>query len=307
MSEQLKNRLSQLSTDRLEEMLRLDSLSKSTSSENVISAVLEVLEERAAESEETAIDVDAMWKSFCEDYLPGAENGSLYLDDDEVERKCGAAPTVREKARGSKRRSLRAPARAACAVAAVIALFFSCVGIAEAAGYDAWDAVASWTEDVFADGGRCGNLIVSDPTGHEPDGTGSYPSLQDALDAYGITEPIALTWIPKEYSAEYVVATTTERGVSVFALYMSDEKAHGGETSKGITVTVSFGGTASADSQVQSGGGSKVYKSGGVEHYIANNAGNLVAAWHQDGYEAFIGGNDLSRADMKRMIRSIYE
>lgn len=307
MSERLKNRLRQLNTERLEEMLRMDSLSKSGSNEDVISSVLEVLEERAAESEETAIDVDAMWKAFCEDYLPGAENGSLYLEGEASEQSDDStAPTVHRKA--PKHTPLRVLARAACAVAAVVALFFSSVGIAEAAGYDAWDTVASWTEDIFADGGRCGNLIVSDPTSHEPGGTGSYASLQDALDVYGITEPIALTWIPKEYSAEYVVARTTAGGAEISAVYMSDEKVSEKNVRKGIAVdiTLDVSDTAEHGAQLYAGG-SKVYKRGGVEHYIVSSGDGKVASWRQGGCACLISGNGLSTADMKRIIRSIYE
>lgn len=317
MSEQLKSRLRQMSTEQLEEILRFDVLSEDGIGESFSSAIVDVLKERNIENGVPAVDVGAKWKVFCENYLPYAKNGSLYLDDEELERSddqevASDADSLKQnnsfgKARNPKRKSLRVLSRAAVSVAAVVILFFSGIGIADAAGLDAWEKVASWTEEIFTFRDRGGNLEVSTPTSHEPDGTGNYASLQEALDAYGITDPIAPKWIPKGYNAEEVVATTTTNGASISAVYVSDEKLPDKDLNKAIYIDIFFDSIGDGILHVQKDAEDPgIYESCGIEHYIMTNTGDLVAVWQQGGYECTIGGNSLSTEELKEMIDSIY-
>ncbi len=167
-----------------------------TMGKSITTAISEALAKRATENEDTAVNVDAMWKDFCENYLSCAENGLLCLDDKEFEQLssfesiAGTGSLKQIKSFGKARNPLRVLSKVASTAAAVVVLFFSGVGAANAAGYDAWNKVASWTEYIFTFRGRGGNLEVSAPASHEPDGSGNYASLQDALDAYGITLPM---------------------------------------------------------------------------------------------------------------------
>lgn len=317
MSEQLKSRLRQMSTEQLEEILRFDVLSEDGIGESFSSAIVDVLKERNIENGVPAVDVGAKWKVFCENYLPYAKNGSLYLDDEELERPgdrevASDADSLKQnnsfgKARNLKRKSLRVLSRAAVSVAAVVMLFFSGIGIADAAGLDAWEKVASWTEEIFTFRDRGGNLEVSTPTSHEPDGTGNYASLQEALDAYGITDPIAPKWIPKGYAAESVTATTTMYGAAFFATYTSSETLLGKDIHKAIYVDITFDAVGDSISYVQKDiEDPEVYATNGVEHYIMVNTEDLVVAWQQGECECTIGSNGLSTEDFKRMIDSIY-
>lgn len=211
------------------------------------------------------------------------------------------------KPRRSGRRFVRVLFKAAGTVAAMVMLFFSCIGIANAAGYDAWSAVASWTEDIFTFRERGGKLEVSVPTSHEPDGSGSYASLQDALDAYGIASPIAPKWIPKEYAAESVTATTTDYGASISAIYTFREKQSETDTPKGIAMSVVFDLSNTMDYQAQKDKEDpKVYEKNGVTHYIMTNTGDNVAVWQQGSCKCVISGNGVSIKDMKAIIDSIY-
>lgn len=317
MSEQLKSRLRQMSTELLEEILRFDVLSEDGIGESFSSAIVDVLKERNIENGVPAVDVGAKWKVFCENYLPYAKNGSLYLDDEELERSddqevASDADSLKQnnsfgKARNPKRKSLRVLLKVAGTVAAMVMLFFSCIGIANAAGYNAWDAVASWTEDIFTFRERGGNLEVNVPTSHEPDGSGSYASLQDALDAYGITADVAPKWIPKGYNAESVTATTTSNGANISALYVSGEKLTDKDLNKAIYVDIRFDENGNGNTYVQkSMDDPEVYEVSGVEHYIMTNNGDLVVVWRQDDCECCIGGNGLVSGDLKIIIDSIY-
>lgn len=317
MSEQLKSRLRQMSTEQLEEILRLDVLSEDGIGESFSSAIVDVLKERNTENGVPAVDVGAKWKVFCESYLPYAKNGSLYLDDEELERSddrevASDADSLKQnnsfgKARNPKRKSLRVLSRAAVSVAAVVILFFSGIGIADAAGLDAWEKVASWTEEIFTFRDRGGNLEVSTPTSHEPDGTGNYASLQEALDAYGITDPIAPKWIPKGYAAESVTATTTTYGAVFSVIYISSETLPDKELNKAIYIGITFDTAGNGISHIQKDTEDpKIYESNGVEHYIMTNTGDFVAVWQQGDCECTIGSNSLSSEEFTKMIDSIY-
>lgn len=317
MSEQLKSRLRQMSTEQLEEILRFDVLSEDGIGESFSSAIVDVLKERNIENGVPAVDVSAKWKVFCENYLPYAKNGSLYLDDEELERSddrevASDAGSLKQndsfgKARNPKRKPLRVLLKVAGTVAAMVMLFFSCIGIANAAGYNAWDAVASWTEDIFTFRERGGNLEVNVPTSHEPDGSGSYISLQDALDAYGIAADVAPKWIPKGYYAESVTAQTTNFGAKFSATYISTGEDYGTGAGEGIYVEVSFYESGHNPAHVpKDEDNPEVYEVNDVEHYIMPNAGDLVAVWQHTGCECLIGGSSISLGDLKTMIDSIY-
>lgn len=214
---------------------------------------------------------------------------------------------VLSKPRRSGRRFVRVLLKAAGAVAAMVMLFFSCIGIANAAGYDAWSAVASWTEDIFTFRERGGKLEVSVPTSHEPDGSGSYASLQDALDAYGITSPIAPKWIPEGYAAESITATTTANGAHIYATYTSREKKSEIGAPKGIVVNVVFELSDTTDYQAEKDNTNpEVYEKNGVEHYIMTNTVNAAAVWQQSSCKCVISSNGIGLKDLKAVIDSIY-
>lgn len=202
---------------------------------------------------------------------------------------------------------VRVLSKVACAAAAMVILFFCGIGVASAAGYDAWNKVASWTEDIFTFRDRGGNLEVSAPTSHEPDGSGSYASLQDALDAYGITAPIAPKWIPKGYNAESVTATTTESGANIFAIYTSQEKQPETDVPKGIVVNVVFDLSTTMDYKVQKDEGNpEVYEKNGVEHYLVTNTSDIIAVWRQGSCKCGVSSNGVGIKDLKTIIDSIY-
>lgn len=197
--------------------------------------------------------------------------------------------------------------KVACAAAAMVMLFFCGIGVASAAGYDAWNTVASWTEDIFTFRDRGGNLKVSVPTSHEPDGSGSYASLQDALDAYGITAPIAPKWIPKGYNAESVTATTTDYGVKFSAIYTSPENQSETDIPKGIEVNVVFDESDIVTWHIQKDEGNpEVYEKNGVEHYIVTNTSDSIAVWQQGSCKCGVSSNGVGIKDLKMIIDSIY-
>ena len=88
--------------------------------------------------------------------------------------------------------------RVACMAVVFAVLFFGGTITSYAFGYDLWGAFAHWTRETF------GFAYVT-PMDHPK----SYSSLQDALSHYGITEPLAPTWIPDGYTLQSVDVSET--------------------------------------------------------------------------------------------------
>ena len=103
--------------------------------------------------------------------------------------------------------------RVACMAVVFAVLFFGGTITSYAFGYDLWGAFAHWTRETF------GFAYVT-PTDHPK----SYSSLQDALSHYGITEPLAPTWIPDGYTLQSVDVSETPASTKFLAAYKDIDK-----------------------------------------------------------------------------------
>lgn len=276
-------------------------------------AVLYVMEVVTKRDKETNPDdfpnVEDAWRDFNEKYRPTDKELELARSGNskKVIHFGAHNATPSQKSCSKWHRAFCTLSKVACTAAAVVMLFFCGIGVASAAGYDVWNKVASWTEDIFTFRDRGGNLKVSGPTSHESDGSGSYDSLQDALDAYGITAPIAPKWIPKGYNAESVTAITTESGVNISAIYISQEGQSKDNIPKGIEVNVVFDESNIVTWHIQKDEGDpEVYEENGVEHYIVTNTSDSIAVWHQGNCRCLISGNSIGLKDLKMILDSIY-
>lgn len=74
---------------------------------------------------------------------------------------------------------------------------------AQAAGVDVFGAMARWTEDIFSFGQIPPDSKVSDNLGGETAGQ-EFSSLQEAFDAYGMTEVHEPGWLPNGYALNRV-------------------------------------------------------------------------------------------------------
>lgn len=293
-------------TEELQEILRWY-IELSDDAEADMDVVLHVMEEVDKQEQEHDTELNAETQAALERFRRRREqlrsnNNTLDIAPNQPSHR-----TAPDKTHRSGHRFIRMAAKTVGSIAAVVMLFFSCIGIASAAGYDAWNKVATWTEDIFTFRDRGGNLTVSVPTSHEPNGTGNYASLQDALDAYGITSPIAPKWIPKGYAAESVTAITTEYGANITAIYMLNEDELGGDSASGIIVNAVWDSSGVTDYHVQKDGSSpEMYEKSGVEHYIMTNVGDNVAVWQQGSCKCVISTKNVGVKDLKMIIDSIY-
>lgn len=240
-------------------------------------------------------NVEDAWRDFMENYYPKAEA--------KMSEK-GASKTVQIKAHDNtparkvhRWRSMSTLSRVASIAIMVLVLGFAGMGVAQAAGYDVFGAVATWTDDIFSFRSQGGNLSTAVPP-ELSDGEVAYSSLQEALDAYSVTVPLAPKWIPEEYSFVEAVVNNVEDEIAIFATYMSDENV--------IDVTIMKHTTDSFATVEKDAGTPETYRAGGINHYIFENLGYTEASWINEEYECLLSGNDLSVNQLKKIIDSIY-
>ncbi|MEG0596627.1 MAG: hypothetical protein RR502_01155, partial [Oscillospiraceae bacterium] len=153
MAEQNKSEkyayLDQLSTERLEELIRADIESPDNTNDKVIFHILEVMEKREREHPTSRlIDVDEAWAEFQQHYnTPEGEGLSLYPtgDEDTEESESHATAPIISISITRPRRWLK---NALIAAAAITVLMVGMVG-AQAAGIDVFGAIGRWTEETF--------------------------------------------------------------------------------------------------------------------------------------------------------------
>lgn len=302
------SRFDAMSTEELNMFLRgylnAPNIEEDSAEMDAVLYVMEVIAKREKGMPLEAVpNVNDAWRDFMENYYPKAKTS-----EKDARKTVQINAHDKTPARKVHRwRSMSTLSRVASIAIMVLVLGFAGMGVAQAAGYDVFGAVATWTADIFTFRERGGNLEVNVPTSHEPDGSGSYASLQDALDAYGITSPIAPKWIPEGYAAESVTATTTEYGANISAIYMSQEKQPGTDVQRGIEVSITYDISGTMDYHVQKDEDApEVYEKNGVEYYLMTNMGNSTAVWQQGSCKCGISSNSISAKDLKAIIDSIY-
>lgn len=277
-----------MSTETLEDILRADSQlpDGENSDTDAIIYIMEVIAKRENENPTGKFnDVHDSWASFSENYLPYTDDDRSLYDFEDVEEKTGIrqAPSLKP-SRPLKGHRLM---RVAFVAAVVTVILLAGTITASAFGFDLWGTIAKWTRETFG--------FTSESPIENPE---SYDSLQAALSKYGITEPLAPSWIPDGYKMSSIDVSETPVKIKFIAAYNnnSDQLL--------ISVTDIFNGNSGTfekdDNDVT------VYVAGNIEHYIMSNNGRGKAVWASKSYECSISGN-ISETEIEKMIDSIYE
>lgn len=266
-----------------------------------VDAILEILQERDAVEREQYPDVSAFLSDFWEANSPDmigsgkrAENagpeGANVLRPAAIR---GAADSTAPKRQRSR---VKGVLRAAGIFAAALIVFSIASVSAYAAGFNIWGTVASWTAERFSFGGNIELLGIPMSPKYE----GEYDSIQDALDAYGITAPLVPRWIPNGYSMEELeVKEWQDRTNFTAACYNDEEKL--------IVIAVVQHNISDPFFMIHEKDDSEVlvHTMGGIDHYILSNNGRLNVTWVNGCYECMIN-TDLTFDELIRMVDSIY-
>lgn len=300
-----------MSTESLEELLRLDAELPDGEGSDIdeILYISEVIAKRDREQPTgrySEADVDAAWETFQTKYLPYAADGrSLYdFDDDEPGSTKAITPDMSSPS-GKKRISARGRRRLGrlASIAAAIALLIGLMTVtAYAMGYDLWGVIAQWTKDTFT------FVSVSKVNDAEESHTnttlndGEYTDLQAALDAYGVTEKLAPTWVPEGFSVESVTVDKTTDPSSTF--FQCDYRCNDQWIIIQIILHHDSNSVVYTEWQKSDDNVTEM-EYGGCIFYVMKNNEREIAVWSNGPFECYITA-DVTSNELIDIIKSIY-
>ena len=190
----------------------------------------------------------------------------------------------------SKRARFYRPAARTAIIAAVLVCFVigGHAGVTEM--ISAW-----WSSSQFSFTGSSGSTSQNTLP---PEDVVQYASLQEALDAYGVTEPLAPSELPEDTTMiklllpeedkppAFKASFSTPKGTFYILIRKTEDQSFY-ETEKNFE-------------------DAKPYVVGGIEHNLINDLGYEKAVWLNDNWECSISG-ELSRDELIAMIDSIYD
>ena len=301
--------LRQLPIDKLLELLAVaPALSDRPEDEAYMSALEEAIIEKENENPTGFFpDVDQQWNEFVTCYMPStseteAEPETLeHAASQQIPQPSTNAPSKRVIRFKQVRRTV-------LVAAAAIACMFAVMVTAQAAGIDVFGAMARWTKDVFSFGQIAPDSEVSDNPAQEtsslemeaPDPNREFSSLQDAFDAYGMTEVHEPGWLPEGYALDDIdVLAVDDSFLRTFAASYSD-----GEGRIGIGI-MSYEGEPATQVQKIDGPVESVEKKGMMFYHIENSVGRTIA-WYSDQYEYYLSG-DAEDDILWKIVDSMFE
>lgn len=296
--------LNRFSTEQLEELLRADIESPESGDTDVIFHILEVIERRAEEHPAGRLpDADEAWAEFQQYYnIPEGDGLSLYPcgREDEAAANSGsepipAVPTV-------EIRFPRHRLRWAFATAAVVAVLFGGMVVAQAAGIDVFGALGRWTDETFH--------FVASPagTGQDAGGMASDPedesyhaAIQSALADCGITEDLAPTWYPDGFVSDGPKVSSDEFSDVVRSTFVNTENLF-----FSIYIT-HYKSTADMTSRVFEKDDKSVEEYTGKDRtfYFLTNLENTTATWSDGNSLVMKFTGSISEDYIKTIIDSI--
>ena len=270
--------------------LALDSMTEETYDGDVIARYLEALERKAPMP--PVPDVDASYAAFWQNMqscTPGRRTHSRW----------------------------KRPGRVLlAAILAVIAVFGS-LFTAQALGADVFGKLAQWTDEFFNFGsvqaaedpllrysqaGAVDEIARSvDTLGEDGYDTAIYTSLQDALDAYGISDvPLVPGWMPEGYTLnEEEIYYQEQARLDFFFSYSHDEAPFF------LAVTL-WADSSNSYTYFKDDAAVSTFEAGGITHYLMSNNDTNTGAWMNGPFECSISGY-VSQDVIREMIASIYD
>ena len=192
--------LNRLTTEQLEDLLRIDIENLEPSDEDVVFRILGVIDQRENDSPTSCIpDVDKAWAEFQEYYdMPEGAGVSLYPYIADSDHNSSAAVNL-PLGCSQHKRSLRRWLKQGLVAVIAVGVVFGGMVVAQAAGIDVFGAIGHWSEVVF-------HFIPLENENGEPTGGNSgeyvpeYDTLREKLSSVGIDNDLAPAWYPEGFT-----------------------------------------------------------------------------------------------------------
>lgn len=128
-----------------------------------------------------------------------------------------------------------------------------------------------------------------------------FTSLQEALDAYGIAEPLAPKWLPEGFEGQGVTTDVDPDLIRIAEIYKCNEK----EIQLVIRRYNSEEALDKVSVEKEDEQQDVKYIRGGVEHSVAQNRSIYTASW-TNGLNVVSIIGDVTEEELEQMIDSIY-
>lgn len=295
--------LRRLPIDKLLELLEIaPALSDDPKDEAYLDALEEAIIEKENENPTGFFpDVDQQWEQFVTHYMPDMSKAAL---ESEPEKHAATAQTNHQPIEVPQKRVIRFSRvwRTALVAATAIVCMLAIMVTAQAAGVDVFGAMARWTKDVFSFGQVAPGSEVSDNLAQEtetPDPNRVYSSLQEAFDAYGLTEVHEPSWLPEGYVLGGIdVLSVDDPYLCTFSASYTD-----GVGRVGIDI-MSYEGEPANQVQKTDGLVGSVKKDK-VTFYLIQNTENYTIAWYTDQYEYYLTSKE-GKDILWKMVESMF-
>ena len=287
--------LRRLPIDKLLELLEIaPALSDDPEDEAYLDALEEAIIEKENENPTGFFpDVDQQWEQFVAHYMPDMRKAAL---ESEPAEHAVSPQTNHQPFEVPQKRVVRFSRiwRTALVAAAAIACMFAVMVTAQAAGIDVFGAMARWTKDVFSFGQIVPDSEVSDNLGQETEGpvadaqdpNREFASLQEALDAYGMTEVHEPSWLPEGYALDSIdVLALDDPFLRTFDVIYTN-----GEKIIGIGI-MNYEDEPSTQVQKIDGPVESMVKDG-ITFYLIQNTNNWTVAWCTGQYEFYVSSKE---------------
>lgn len=185
-------------------------------------------------------------------------------------------------------------------IAATIAALMATMISAQAFGIDVFGFFAKWTNDIFFfEGGP--QILEKSESYPFPEGEViQFESIEDALAAFRINEPLAPKLYPDGITSLNVTGCVTPHGMDIFAFSDGDETAF----------KISFSEFPAQDGPLfiieKDEENTRSYTKGTHVHYIVVDDGLCTATWLVNNIQCIISGF-ITQDEMIKIIDSIYE
>lgn len=285
-----REELARMGTEQLKEIIRLDSQGVEVYPTEDILYILDLIVHREKTPEEIQAETDAAWIRFQRDYLHRGEEAP--------------APTQ------DKVRRWRKPPRVLGATAAALALVFVGLLTVHAAGWDLLGGFPQWNDEIFT----FGSLESESPVDVEPEDIDTvspnqqqeseditpevleYDTLQEALDACGITEVKAPTWLPEGCQLQTIEQICNPDGMS-YELYATYKYQENLLAINVIPIGPDSAGIEKIERPVH------ITDIHGQTVYVIENIDNFTIAWKTRSYELYLFGP--IQTDLEKIAESM--
>ena len=215
--------LNQLSTEQLEEILRMDLEDSKLGNEDAIFHILEVIEQREKETGRIP-DINEAWGEFLAYYhVPEGEAASLYPSETTADTDSRPLSVPQPAPTHQHSRSHQWLKQSLVAVIAVIAVLGGMLA-AQASGIDVFGTIGRWTDEMFHFGsfqeGDSGSTAAAVDAGAP-----EYDEFREAVVSLGMDESLVPTWCPTGFEPSETEVFNT-RSSNMAHLTLTDENNH---------------------------------------------------------------------------------